>query len=155
MHNSIRQIIKLIGYRIQCLRGIVFIYSSLTWKSQWKVSPTSGQPMEPCGSGSLHARSRVMLHLNSHSSRETTSNSSTGNTAQAAASNEETRQISCPNISSDEQSQQVKRTKKFKCARACCWCSLLDGAPPKVVRRARRSLYALIGYLWNKNMRLH
>lgn len=67
--------------------------------------------MEPCGSGSLHARSRVMLHLNSHSSRETTSNSSTGNTAPAAASNADTRQLSCPNISSDEQSQHVKRKK--------------------------------------------
>lgn len=70
--------------------------------------------MEPCGSGSLHVRSRVMLHLNSHNSRETTSNSSTGKTAPAAASNADTRQISCPNISNDDQSQKEKKEKNAR-----------------------------------------
>lgn len=80
-------------------------FSIFTWKSQWKDSPTSGHPMEPCGSGSLHARSRVMLHLNSHSSRATTSNSSVGRTAPTTVSTVDTRQKSCPNIFHEDQCQ--------------------------------------------------
>lgn len=48
----------------------------LTWNSHWKVSPTSGQPMEPSGSGSSHLLSRVRLQRRLHSCRVSASSSS-------------------------------------------------------------------------------
>lgn len=102
--------------------------SSFTWKSQWKDSPTSGHPMEPCGSGSLHARSRVMLHLNSHSSRDTTSSSTVGRTAAKTICTVDTRQKSCPNIFNEEQCQNERGNPM--CFPRC----FLDGAPPKVAQ---------------------
>lgn len=58
--------------------------SNLTWNSQWKVSPTSGQPMEPLGSGRLLSLSRVRLQRRLHSCRVSASSRSADRTEVSA-----------------------------------------------------------------------
>lgn len=72
----------------------------LTWNSHSKVSPTSGQPMEPLGSGSSHLVSRVKLQRKLHSCRDSadSSSSDSSDSSGSSGSSAEASADSSPNI---------------------------------------------------------